>query len=696
VTLARRPQTRSGQKRESLMSDARSAAPRCVALVGPYLSGKTSLLEALLSATGAIARKGSVKEGTAVGDSSPEARAREMGVELTLAHAEYLGDQWRFLDCPGSVELQQEAMDALAVADAAVVVCEPEVERAAIVAPILKHLEDAGIPHILFINKMDTTENRVRDVLAALQDYSNLPLVLRQVPIREAEAINGYIDLVSERAYRYKEDDASDLIPLPEDMTERAIEARTEMLESVADFDDKLLEKLIEDAVPEKQEIYTDLAKELRENLIVPVVLGAAVHDNGVRRLLKLLRHEAPDVATTGARKGLEPDGETVAQIFKTAFVPHVGKLSLTRIWRGTVKDGDTLGGARVSGILRMQGADTAKLPTAEVGDVVAFGRMEEVHTGAVLVPSGTAPTLRGWPAVLSPVYAFAVGTENRADDVKLSGALQKLCEEDRSLSIAHIADTNQMLLQGQGEMHLQLAFDRLQSKYNLKVTQMRPDVPYKETIRKGTSEHGRYKRQTGGHGQFGDVHIDIRPQPRGAGFSFEDKIFGGHIPKQYIPAVESGVIEYMARGPLGFPVVDIAVSLTDGSYHTVDSSEAAFKQAARIAMTEGMAKCDPVLLEPICEVKVSVPSDYTSKVNALVSGRRGHLLGFDAKPGWKGWDEVTAHMPQAELADLIIDLRSATLGMGTFATAFDHLSELTGREAERIIHAHSGAAAAQ
>ncbi len=680
------------------MSDARSAAPRCVALVGPYLGGKTTLLESLLHVAGATPRKGSVRDGTAVGDRSPEARNREMGVEANFAHARFMDDEWRFLDCPGSVELLQESLDCLAVADAAVVVVEPEIARAAIIAPLMKHLEDAKIPHVLFVNKMDSTENRVRDVLAALQGHSNLPLVLRQVPIREGEHVTGYVDLVSERAYHYKAGEPSDLIPLPEAAADRASEARTEMLESLADFDDALLEKLIEDTVPAKTEVYADLAKDLRENLIVPVVLGAALRDNGVRRLFKLLRHEVPEAAQTAARKGLKDagkDGEAVAQVFRTIHMPHVGKMSMARVWRGAVKDGETLGGVRVSGILRVQGAETAKLPSASAGDVVAFGRMDSVATGAVLTPSGKAPALAGLPPPLTPVYAFAIGTENRADDVKLSGALQKLTEEDRSLKVTHEPDTRQMLLRGQGEMHLAIAFDRLASKFNIQATKAPPEVPYKETIRKGTKEHGRFKRQTGGHGQFGDVHIEIRPLPRGSGFAFEDKIFGGHVPKQYIPAVETGVKEYLERGPLGFPVVDVAVTLTDGSYHTVDSSEQAFKQAARIAMSEAMPRCDPVLLEPIHEVRISVPSDFTSKANAIISTRRGQILGFDAKPGWNGWDEVTAHMPQAELSDLIIELRSATLGIGSFETRFDHLSELTGRDAERVVQARNGGAAA-
>ncbi|MCZ6884837.1 MAG: elongation factor G [Alphaproteobacteria bacterium] len=667
---------------------------RCVALVGPYLSGKTTLLESLLHVCGAIHRKGSLTEGTTVGNFSPEARARQMSVEMTVAHGEYLGDEWRFLDCPGSVEFAQDSFNAVACADAAVVVCEPAPRRAVTVAPILKQLEDAGIPHVLFINKMDEANSTVGEVLAALQQVSNLPLVLRQVPIRGEDEITGYVDLVSGRAYQYKADAPSELIQLSDDMTDETSVARNEMLESLADYNDELLEQLLEDVIPENADVYADLAKVLQGNLIVPVVLGAASGDNGVKRLLKLLRHEVPDHSVTIKRIGLAADGEAVAQVFKTAHILHAGKLSMARIWRGSVKDGETLNGERISGLFRMQGEEREKLATAAAGEVVAFGRMDDINTGDVLTPSGNAPDIIGWPAPLSPVYAFAVGTENKADEVKLSGALAKLTEEDPSLVITHHRDTHQMLLEGQGEMHLQVAFDRLQSKYNLKGTRAKPEVPYKETIRKSTSIHGRFKRQTGGHGQFGDVEMDIRPRPRGAGFDFEDKIHGGHIPKQYIPAVEAGTKDYLSRGPLGFPVVDIAVTLNDGSYHAVDSSEQAFKQAARIAMTEGMPQCAPVLLEPIYEVRVTIPSEFTSKVHSLVSGRRGQLLGFDTLEGWKGWDEVIAHMPQSEIGDLIIELRSLTLGVGKFHATFDHMTELTGNEADKIVRGREGAAA--
>ena len=664
------------------------SAPRCAAFVGPYGSGKTTLLESVLFITGAIRRKGSVKEGNTVGDGSPESRERQMSVEVSAASTEYLGDRWTFLDCPGSIEMIQESWNVLKVVDAAVVVCEPVVERALMVAPLFKFLEDQAIPHLVFINKVDTASSRIGDVLKALRSVSGPPLVLRQVPIRKGEAITGYVDLASGRAYAYRPGQASELVSAPEDVQGREKSARTELLEHLADFDDDLLEELLEDAVPSQEEVYQQLTKTLRESQVTPVFLGAAEHDNGVRRLLKTLRHEVAQPSDTAERLGIDAgDGKALAQVFKTYHASHAGKLSLTRVWRGEITDGMTLNGGRVGGLFRMAGAQQTKVAKATAGEVVALGRMEKVSTGDVLTPSGKRPEgIVPWPDALEPIYALAVSAEKRADEVRLTGALAKLVEEDPSLSFEQNPDTNEMLLWGQGEIHLQVALARLRHRYNLEVQSRLPQVPYKETIRKSTSQHGRYKKQTGGHGQFGDVHLDIKPLPRGTGFEFSQAVVGGAVPRQYIPSVERGVKEYLNRGPLGFPIVDIAVTLTDGQHHSVDSSDIAFKMAGRIAMVEGMPKCNPVLLEPILHVTISAPNQFTSNVQRLLSGRRGQILGFQAKKDWKGWDEISAYLPQSEIHDLIVELRSLTLGVGTFSWKFDHLQELTGRLVERVI----------
>ncbi|MEX1108668.1 MAG: elongation factor G [Dongiaceae bacterium] len=677
------------------MGERPAAAPRCAAIVGPYLSGKTSLLESILFAAGAIPRKGSAKERNMVGDATPEARARSMSVEVNIAGCDYLGERWTFLDCPGSVELAQETQHALMVADAAVVVCEPEPDKALTLAPLLKFLDDNMIPHFLFINKMDDAEYRVRELLAALQHVSQRPLVLRQVPIRGSgdDGVTGYVDLVSERAYQYKPGQASDLIQMPEDAKQRETEARREMLEALADFDDALLEQLLEDAVPSTDAIYAQLTKDLSDDLIVPVLLGAGEKDHGVRRLLKALRHEVPGPEVAAERIGLKADAkDAAALVFKTYHLPHTGKLSAARLWTGEIKDGMTLSGHRLGSINRMMGLEPHKTGNAKAGEVIAFGRMDDIHTGELLSASGKATMSATWPAPMPPLFSFAIEPENRQDEVKLTGAIARLREEDPSLSLEQNQDMHQMVLWGQGEIHLQIALERLKSKYNVPVKAHRPQVGYRETIRKGLVQHSRFKRQTGGHGQFGDVYIEVKPQPRGGGFQFQDAIVGGSIPRNFIPAVEDGVGDYLKRGPLGFPVVDVHVRLFDGQFHAVDSSEMAFKTAGRMAMSEAMPKCDPVLLEPICQVSISVPNEFTAKANSLVSGRRGQILGFDAKAGWSGWDEVRAFMPQSELHDLIIDLRSLTMGVGSFRWQFDHLQELTGRVADKIVQERQAA----
>jgi elongation factor G len=671
-----------------------TAAPRCAALIGPYLSGKTTLLEALLFASGTTGRRGSVREGNSVGDHAAEARARQMSTELNIANASFLGDPWTILDCPGSIELLYEAQSALLASDVAVVVCEPEVERALTISPLLQFLDQHHIPHMLFINKMDTASARVRDVLAALQGVSSRPLVLRQVPLRGNDGeVTGYVDLVSERAYSYKPGSASDLIPLPDGFWDNERETRTSLIEKLADFDDSLLEKLLEEVEPSKDEIYQHLTRNLQAGQVVPVFIGSALQDHGVRRLWKALRHETPPYAAVAERLGIEQQGEPMAQVIKTYNLPHTGKLSAVRVWRGTIAEGNVLNGTRVAGVMRLTGATQEKVPSASGGEIVGLTRMEDVQTGVVLTPSGKAAPLPR-PERPQPVFGLAIAAEKRIDEVKLSPAIGKLIEEDPTLELEQNPDTREMVLWGQGDIHLQIALDRLRNRQNLAVTGHPSGVPYKETIRRGTQQHSRFKRQSGGHGQFADVTIDVKSLPRGSGFTFTDAVVGGAIPRNYIPAVEEGVVEALKNGPLGFPVVDVAVTLLTGQFHAVDSSDQAFKTAGRQAIQESLPKCDPILLEPIDAVEISVPNAFTARVQRLVSGRRGQILGYDAKTGWEGWDVVSAHLPESELHDLIVELRSLTLGVGSFAHRFDHMQELSGKPAEKVLAMRAAEAA--
>ncbi len=669
------------------MSEKVVSGSRNVAIVGPYLSGKTSLLESLLFVTGATSRKGRVSDKNTVGDSAPEARDRQMTVEVNAASTEYGSVCFNFLDCPGSVEFAQETYNALIGVDAAVVVCEPDKARVLTLAPLFQFLDDWEIPHLVFINKMDRANDSFTEIMDALKGVSSRPLVLHQYPIGQGETLKGFIDLVTERAYQYHAGSPADPIPLPDHLRDAETAARAEMLETIANFDDHLLEELLEDINPAEDEIFNDLKMELGADQIVPVFVGVAEQDYGVRHLLDALLREAPEPEVTAERRGITINDTPLAQVLKTYCTPQGGKLSLVRVWSGKLTDGMNLNGVRIGGLYRLMGQQQTNLTAATAGSIVALGRLEGVKTGDALSANGQGKDALMKAEAIAPVYALALTAENRNDEVKLSAALTKLLEEDPSLLWEQHGDTREVILWGQGDIHLKVALDRLRRKYSLPMTTHLPQIPYKETIRRATAAiHGRYKHQTGGHGQFGDVYLDIKPLSRGEGFQFKETIVGGVVPRQYIPGVETGVREFLDHGPLGFPVVDVAVTLTNGSYHTVDSSEQAFKQAARLAMQEGLPRCEPLLLEPILAIAISVPSEFTSKVLRMINGRRGQVLGYDAKENWKGWDEVSANLPQAEMHDMIVELRSLTMGVGSFRWQFDHLQEVPDKVADKVL----------
>ena len=675
----------------------RATGSRCVALVGPFQSGKTTLLEAILARTGVIPRQGTVEAGNTVGDASKEARHHKMSVELSVATTNFMGDAYTFLDCPGSVEFVHDMRAVLPAIDAAVVVCEMDEKKVPQLQLILRELEDKKIPRILFVNKIDKADAGVHDVLKLLQPASRTKLILRQIPTFSGDIISGFVDLALERAFVYKEHAASEVVPLEGDAADREKTARFSMLETLADHDDELMEQLLEDIQPPRDKVFDDLTRELREGLVCPVLMGTASRANGVLRLLKALRHESPGIAETAKRLGIEAGSETVAYVLKTQNTTHGGKMSIARVLAGHAGDGTTfLAGddeaGRVAGVFKLVGQNSEKRGAAAVGETIAFAKLEKAKTGDTLSagkePHPPIAKVEPYP----PVLAIAISAKERKDDVKLGQALNKLAEEDPSITIVHNPETHEVVLWGQGEMHLRVATERLSDRFGVAIERRQPSVGYRETIRKGVVQRGRHKKQSGGHGQYGDVVLDIKPMPRGSGFSFEDKITGGVVPRNYIPSVEEGVIDALKHGPLGFPVVDLHVALVDGSYHTVDSSDMAFRTAGRIGIAEGLPQCQPVLLEPIHLVEIVCPSEATAKINALMSGRRGQILGFDTREGWDGWDVVRAKMPEAEIGDLIVEIRSATAGSGTFTFKFDHMAELTGRTADQIIAARRAA----
>lgn len=667
------------------------AGARCIALVGPYQSGKTTLLEALLFRTGAIPRQGKVMDKSTIGDASPEARSHGMSVELNVASTKFMDDSYTFIDCPGSIEFAHDARAALRGCDAAIVVCEADEKKAPALQLILKQLDEIGLPRFLFINKTDKSNSRVREALDWLQPASSVPLVLRQLPIWKDGLIIGFVDLALERAFVYREHALSVVINMPADMSELGKTARFTMLEKLADHDDAMMEKLLSDIEPPRDEVFDDLSRELAQGLITPVLFGSAEHGNGVGRLLKALRHEVPGIAETRRRLGYTENAGATAQILKTFYTERGGKLSLSRILAGDVSDGAIFYGrngqeSRAAGLFSLQGQSPSKVQGATAGETIAIGKLDSMATAETIATAkGKTPQL----APIAPpagVFGQAISVADRKDEVKLTSSIAKLIEEDPSLGLEQNRDTHEMVLWGQGEIHLRVATEKLAHKFGVQATPQTRRIAYKETIKKSIQQRGRHKKQSGGHGQYGDIIVEISPMPRGSGFVFTESIVGGSVPKQYIPAVENGLREWMGRGPLGFNVVDFSVNLSDGSFHDVDSSEMAFKLAARLAMSEGMPQCQPVLLEPFVAVEVHTPREATSRVNQIVTGHRGQLLGFDGRPGWIGWDTVHAHMPESELSSLIVELRSATSGVGTFTFKHDHMAELTGRAAELVL----------
>jgi elongation factor G len=655
---------------------------RAVALVGPAGAGKTSLAEAFLFASGAVNRLGSVEAGTTTGDSSPEARARKGSTELNLSRIDYLGDKFAIMDTPGSVGFAADGLAALASCDMAIVVVDPEPDRAALAEPVLRRLDALGVPHAVFVNKIDAAKGSIRDLLAAMQPMSGAPLVARQIPIREGETITGFVDIALERAHKYVPGKESERIEIPAELAEREANERGHLLETLADHDDELLETLLMDEKPSLDLVLKDLTEEARANQVVPVMFGSALNGFGVRRLLKLMRHEAPDVSRAAARMGANGKG---LHVFKVANGGAVGRLALARVLgHGLAEGAEIAPDIKAGALFAMQGEKATKVHTAEPGDVVAIAKADGARAGMLF--GGADAGSEALVELPARNAAIAVAPKDRKDDVKLSTALHKLVEEDPALRWSQDETTHETLLHGVNDEHLNVTLARLKRRYGVEVVSHAPRVAYKESIRKPVTQRGRHKKQSGGHGQYGDCVIEVRPLARGEGFQFIDKITGGVIPKQWIPAVEAGVRDAMERGPLGFPVVDVAVTLIDGSFHSVDSSEIAFRIAGRTAMSEALAQAQPYLLEPVAHVAITAPPGTASKMGSVVSSRRGQILNLGPHPDWQRWDLVEAHLPQSAVQGLDAELRSLSQGLATFTAEFDHLSELSGKLADDVV----------
>lgn len=642
---------------------------RCFAVIGATGTGKSTLVDRL-----------AMIEGRAPPAAGPSG--------TRIARFGFLGEDWTALDCPGAVDFLQESRDALLAADAAVIVVPPDPEAAVLSAPFLRMVEEAGTPAFLFVNRMDEPKGRVRDIVGGLQAYANHVMVLRQVPIREGDRVVGAIDLVSERAWRYREGEPSALILIPPAAAAREHEARAELLEHLSEFDDWLLEEIIEDHEPPRGQVHAICARAFRDNRVMPVLIGSAGHANGVVRLMKALRHEAPGADTLAARLAAQAGlGEApLAVAFHAVQRRHLGRTVHLRALSPGLRTGAALGGASLGSLVEIAAGLSGTPAEAEPGAVVGAVKSDAVGSGLVLGPGrGAAPP---WLRPAEGELRRLLRPRNERDDVKLSTTLAKVGEDDRALRIDRDPATGALRVAAPGPLALRHLREMLEEVFGL-ATEEAPVPPvYCEAISRPAKVHFRHRKQTGGAGQFADVHLTVEPMERGAGFVFADAVKGGAVPRNYIPAVEHGAREALAKGPLGFPVVDVKVTLTDGQHHAVDSSDMAFRIAGRGAVAQALAEAVPVLLQPMHLVTFAVPAVFTGGLGAVVAALRGHVLGFDRDPGAKGWDLFRAILPEAALDDLAAQIRSVTQGVGRFTAAFDHFEEVYGREADRIAEA--------
>jgi elongation factor G len=652
-------QDRHGENGANKFS-GRNRMTRCIVVLGAAGTGKSTLVDKLCGLEGGQA---------------PAATP----YDIRPAHFTFIGDDWTVLDCPGSLEFMQQAMDAMLVADAAVICVSPQPEQAVLAAPYIRLVESAGVPAFLLVNRVDEAQAPARDIVEALQSYSRHPVVLRQIPIREGGKIIGAVDLVSERAWRYREGSPSDLIEIPNDLVEREQEARGAFLESLSDYDDWLMEEIIEDREPATGPLYSICARVLQEGAVTPAFIGLALHGNGMFRLMKALRHETPGVATLANRLG----GRVSAAVFLSRHRKHVGKTAYIRALKD-LKPGDMLGGSALGPVMTIGDAKPSPLAQAKAGAVVAAIKSDHLGSGQ-LFGAGAVGT-PDWHRTLSPVLTVGLKAASDRDDAKLTEALHKLVSEDLSLTVSTDQETGAHVLAGQGVLHLRRARETLAGEFGVETTEVALAPPLRETITRKIDVHYRHKKQTGGAGQFADVKLTVAPSSRGEGFTFDQSIHGGSVPRNYFPAVEAGARDATVRGPLGFPVVDVHVTLTDGQYHNVDSSDMAFRIAGRGGVREGLEGASPVLLEPVYDVRFSVPSVYTGALNPLVSSRRGQVLGFDRETDCEGWDLFRAQLPGSALEGLIADLRSITQGVGRYEAEFSHYHEVYGKEAEKMI----------
>jgi elongation factor G len=671
---------------------------RNVALVGHRGSGKTSLHEALLFQSGAINRLGSVVDGTTVSDSDADEKSRQMSISATLSSFEWQDRKVNLIDTPGDSSFVADALGSLRVCESAVFVVNAVMGVEVHTTRLWARAEELDLARLIFVNMLDRERADFFRALDSLKAAFGPHVVATEIPIGSEHDVSGVIDLVDMKAYRYEGADRENCseVPIPDELRAQAEEYREKLMDEVAENSDALMERYLEGEEISHEEIVTALKDGTNHGAMFPVTCGVATRNLGTNRLLDAIVEDLPSPVKHGGLEvgevTLDPveDKELFAYVFKTRADPFAGRINLFRVYQGTLKqDSHVLNTRahakeRVGQLVTFEGGQTGHTTEFGPGDIGAVAKLKETKAGDWLA-SRDEPIQMPSVKLPAPVMAFAVEPKSKGDEDKVFTALRRLQEEDPTIDLHRDAQTGEQIVAGLSQVHVEVIVERLKSRFGAEVTLKPPRVPYQETIRRSAKAHGRHKKQTGGRGQFGDCHIEIEPLQSGDGFEFINAIKGGVIPSGFIPAVEKGVVEAMGEGAVaGYPVKDVRVRLYDGSYHTVDSSEMAFKIAGSIAMRQALEQAGPVLLEPIMMVTVSAPDDVVGDVIGDLNSRRGRPMGME--PSGPGMQEVKAEVPMAEMLSYAPDLRSITGGRGEFTMEFLRYEEVPGHLAGKVV----------
>lgn len=685
------------------MKEYKIESIRNIGILGHGHSGKTSLAEAMLFVSGASDRLGKVGDNSSVMDFDPDEIKRGISINVSLGSAEWKNKKINIIDTPGFANFVAETEACIRVMDAAVVVVNAETGVEVITEKVWKWADERNLPRVIFINRMDHEQGDMIRCFDALAHKFKQHPVSFQLPIGKGSEFKGVVDLLAMKAVYFSKDQSGkmEIKDIPEDMLSKAREHREKIVEAAAETDDALTEKYLEGKGLTEEELFFGLKAGILSGSFVPVLCGSATHNWGASLLMDCLVQYFPSPLEVPAARGV--DGKTKkevecrtsdaapleALVFKTIADPFAGKLSLFRVYSGVLKgDGNIYNVSKgtqehVGQVFSLLGKKQIPLPSVIAGDFGCTAKLKVTETGDTLGQDKNSFVFERikFP---DPVIGMAVVPKSKEDEEKVSTSLHRLMEEDPALRMGRDPQTHELIISGMGVVHLEVTVERLKRKFGVEVEVKTPKVPYRETIRGTTKVQGKYKKQSGGRGQYGDAWLEISPLPRGGGFQFVDKIVGGAIPRQYIPAVEKGIVEAMGGGVLaGFPIVDIKVVLYDGSYHDVDSSEMAFKIAASMGFKKGVLECKPVLLEPIKDIEVIVPTEYVGDIMGDLNSKRGKVLGIE--PSGDG-QSIKAKAPMSEILRYAPDLRSMAHGRGVFRTSFSHYEEVPGHLAEKII----------